>query len=344
MVNAPANAPIAGQATADAGQRADRRERSRGAAADHGVLGQGKLNPFGDLHTLQHLAARLARGLRDLWEPLLAGEVRCWAEPLSVQRFADYRVERPDRLTAWLPLAMAPAAGGTATLVIDGRFAFELLDLFFGGAGTAPQPLPAEFTPTGEALLARLAGSHALALTAAWEPLSRIAFRPLASEGGASMPPAMDGDDAVIVTRFGIAQKAGRQAPGAATGAGAATGTDARPVFVDILYPVSAMKPHGTALTGKVLDKAEPDPAWRTALTRAVMGVRFPIRATLAEPVVPLSRLANLKPGDVIPISFGPEVPVMVGTDRLGTGTVGAANGRAAVRLSSLARPEGTTR
>ena len=317
MVNAPA--------TARTGQSSERRGRVRkSVAADHGVLGQGKLNPFGDLHTLQHLAARLARGMRGVWEPLLRREVRCWAEPLSVQRFADYRAERPDRLTAWLPLAMTPAisgsAGGSATLVVDGRFAFELLDLFFGGTGAVPQPLPTEFTPAGEALLARLSASVAAALTTAWEPLSRITFASVANEAGATALPALDGDDAAIVTRFGFA------------------GAEAKPAFIDILYPVAAMKPHGSALTGKVLDKAEPDPAWRNALTRAAMGVRFPIRSVLAEPVVSLSRLANLKPGDVIPISFGADVPVMVGTDRLGTGTVGTANGRAAVRITSLAR------
>ncbi len=35
------------------------------------ALGAVKLNPFGDLHTLQHVSARLARSLRPIWEPLL---------------------------------------------------------------------------------------------------------------------------------------------------------------------------------------------------------------------------------------------------------------------------------
>jgi flagellar motor switch protein FliM len=90
-----------------------------------------------------------------------------------------------------------------------------------------------------------------------------------------------------------------------------------------------------------VLDKAEPDPAWRQELTRSVMNVRFPVRSVLAEPVVPLSTLMALKPGDIIPINVTPNVPVMVGRDRLGVGTVGAANGRAAIQLTSLARIEG---
>jgi flagellar motor switch protein FliM len=133
----------------------------------------------------------------------------------------------------------------------------------------------------------------------------------------------LDADDAVVATRFGLA--CGGKPP----------------VFVDILYPVTALKPHAATLNGKVLDKAEPDPAWRQGLTRAAMQVRFPVRSVLAEPIVPLSLLLNLKPGDVIPITVAADVPVMVGRDRLGCGTVGASNGRAAIRLTSLHRIEG---
>ena len=303
----------------------ERRSRPRGGsasvgdgAAHDGMLGQTKLNPFGDLHALQHLSARFARTLRGVFEPLLRTEIRTFAEPLVVQRFADYRAERPDGLTAWLPLAMG--AEGQSLCVLDGRFVLELLDLFFGGTGAAPAHLPAEFSPAAEALVARIGGSIATPLRTAWEPLARIDFACERVEANAAMLHGVDGDDAMVVTRFGIA-------------AGSA-----KPVFVDLLYPVAALKPHGTALTGKVVSKsAEPDAAWRSGLTRAAMAVRFPVRSVLAEPVVPLSLLMDLKPGDVIPISFGPEVPVLVGRDRLGSGTVGTSNGRAAVRLTTIA-------
>ena len=318
MVNATAT-----QSTPPPGER---RERTRADAADHGLLGHGKLNPFGDLNTLQHLSARLARSLRAVWEPLLRHEVRCWAEPLVVERFADYRAGRADRLTAWLPLAMTPA-NGPALLVLDGRFVLELLDLFFGGTGAVAHPLPTEFSPAGEVMVARLGAMLAGPLKAAWEPLSHIDFAPVRLDNTVATVPDLDGDDAAIVTRFGIA-----------------AGT-AKPVFVDIVYPVAALKPHVTALTGKVVDKVEADPAWRNRLTRAVMDVAFPIRSVLAEPVVPIQTLIDLKPGDVIPISFGADVPVMVGRDRLGIGTVGTSNGRAAVRLTSIARlDEGSIR
>jgi flagellar motor switch protein FliM len=299
----------------------ERRQRERAAAH---VLGATQLNPFGDLHTLQHLSARLARTLKTVWEPLLRQEVRSWAEPLAVQRFADYRAERPETLTAWLPLAMSgPGGRGAALLVLDGRWTLEVLDLFFGGSGHAPATLPSEFSPAAEATVARIAQSLCPPLKAAWEPLTRMDFQPGRVEATPAMLAGLDTDEAVVVTKFGLSVTGGK------------------PVFVDILYSVQALKPLAATLTGKVLDKAEPDPAWRQGLTRSIMAVKFPVRSVLAEPVVPLQTLMALKPGDIIPINVTADVPVMVGRDRLGVGTVGAANGRAAIKLTQLARIEG---
>ena len=303
-------------ATAD-----ERRGRARGVSAQHVALGATNLNPFGDLHTVQHLSARLARGVRGVFEPLLRRECRTWAEPLVVQRLADYRAERPDGLTAWLPMAMTlgGAPAGQALAVLDGRFVLELLDLFFGGTGHAPTQLPTEFTPAAEVMVTQLGKLLAEPMRAAWEPLARLTF----TAGHVELNPAMlanlDADDALVITRFGIAVDT------------------AKPVFLDLLYPVSALKPHGPSLTGKVHGKtAEPDPTWRNGLTRAVMDVRFPIRSVLAEPMVSLSLLMGLKEGDVIPINVGSDVPVMVGGDRLALGTVGTSNGKAAIKLNTI--------
>lgn len=299
----------------------ERRARARGGDATHAAgLGAAKLNPFGDLHTLQHLSARLARNLRNGFEPLARKPGRCWAEPLVVQRFADYCAERGADLAAWLPLTMAPG-NGQALMVLDGRFVLELLDLFFGGAGEAPHQMPTEFTPAAETMVRRLGGSVAAILKSAWEPVTRIAFEPANVETNPAMLQALDGDDAVIVTRFGI------------------VAGDALPVFVDILYPVAALKPHGASINAKVHGKtAETDPKWHAGLTRAVMGVRFPVRSVLAEPTISLGRLLELKEGDVIPISIAPAVEVMVAANRLGSGVVGTSNGRAAIRLSTIER------
>ncbi|VVT20653.1 Flagellar motor switch protein FliM [Sphingomonas sp. EC-HK361] len=318
MVNAPATETLTGDTTL----ANDRRGRGRAPLIQSNPLGQAKLNPFGDLHTLQHLSARLARPLRGVLEPMLREEVRTFAEPLVVQRFADYRAERPDRLTAWVPLQMAPN-DGIALIVMDGRFVLELLDIFFGGTGAAPDELPGEFSPAADALIARLTDSITTVMKSSWEPVARIAFTAGRVEANPSMLGGVDAEDAMIVTRFGIGR-----------------GTR-KPVFLDIVYPVTALKPHGTALTGKVVGKgAEPDAGWRNALTRSTMAVKFPVRSVLAEPVVPLSMLMTLKEGDVIPIIVSHDVPVMVGGDRFGAGTVGTSNGRAAIRITQLTRTD----
>ncbi|WP_375380727.1 FliM/FliN family flagellar motor switch protein [uncultured Sphingomonas sp.] len=328
MVNA---SPPGSAAAPDPERR--QRQRSAGASrsgkgadggAAHAAALSANRNPLGDLHTLQHLSARLARSLRGVFEPLLRREVRIWAEPLSMGRFADYRAERPDGLTAWLPMTMTPIGSdpsGQAMVVLDGRFLLELLDLFFGGNGAAPHELPAELSPAAEALVARVGMMLAAPLAAAWDPVGRVSFAPGRIEPNPALVAGFDGEDAAVVTRFGIAP------------------VDGRATTLDIVYPVAALKPFAPSLTGKVARAAAaPDPAWRSGLTRAAMTVRFPVRSVLAEPVVSLARLMELKAGDVIPISFGPEVPVMVGGDRFGAGTVGTSNGRAAVKLTSLAR------
>ncbi|WP_326525399.1 flagellar motor switch protein FliM [Sphingomonas sp.] len=298
----------------------ERRVKDRPAAEHAPSLGVANLNPFGDLHTLQHLSARLARSFRGVFEPVLRRNLRTWAEPLVVQRFADYSAERDGRLTAWLPMAMTPG-DCRALAVFDGGFVIETLDLFFGGFGERPKTLPTEFSPAAEAMIVRLGQMIAGPLGNAWEPLARVAFAPAGPEASPAMLQGIDGDDAMIVTRFGIAA------------------SEDAPAFIDLVYPVAALKPFAPTLTGKVLGRsAAPEPKWRAGLTRAAMNVKFPVRSVLAEPTIPLAQLMDMKVGDVIPVSFGADVPVMVGNDRLGTGTVGTSNGKAAIRITSLHR------
>jgi flagellar motor switch protein FliM len=300
---------------ADTIEHNERRARPRAAHA--ASLGVANLNPFGDLHTVQHLSVRLARSLRTVFEPLLRKAVRSWAEPVCVQRFADYCTERGSGLAGWLPLAMT--ADARALMVFDGGFVIETLDLFFGGNGDRPRALPTEFTPAAEAMITRLGKMIGEPLARAWEPVARIGYEPLHPEASPALLGQVDGDDAMVVTRFGIAAGEGEA------------------VFIDILYPVAALKPFAPSLTGKVLGRsAAPEPKWRNGLTRAAMNVRFPVRSVLAEPVIPLMQLMELKVGDVIPVSFGAEVPVMVGGDRFGAGVVGASNGRAAIRITTF--------
>src|SRR3546814_5918107 len=157
--------------------------------------------------------------------------------------------------------------------MLDAGFVLEMLDRFFGGPGVAPGAIPNEFSATAEMMAARVVRQLAAPLTIAWEPLVRLGFEAGNVEVNPAMLADLDADDAMVVTRFGIA---------------AGDGEHRR---LDLVYPVAALKPHTLSLTGKVHTKsAEPEPEWRTGITRAVMTVKFPVRSVLAQPLIPPAR------------------------------------------------------
>lgn len=294
------------------------RARPRQRAAHAHALGEAAANPLGDLGALDTVNQRFARALRSLFEPMLRRPVRIAADAIQVRRFDDW-LDGREGLTSTTLVSMAPLSGH-AMLAVDGGLIFELVDLYFGGPGVAPNPLPAEFTPTAEAMVERLARGAVERLAEAWSELAALDFRVGRSESNPALLAQLDGSDRVVVTRFSLQL------------------TDSRVAAVELLYPAAALKPIASTLSSRAQGRrpASADPAWLASLTRAVMDVKLPVRSVLAEPVVPLSTLMNLKPGDVIPISFGPEIPLLVADKNFARGAVGAANGRAAIRVRRL--------
>ena len=306
MVKAASTTPVQGAAS------------GRATAQHAPVLASASANPLGDLQALAQVNQRLARSLRGLFEPLLRQAVKVSAEAISVERFDAYQASRGQALSSVTMIGMAPLSG-QAMLVLDGALTFRLVDLYFGGPGLPPNPLPAEFTPTAEAMIARIAAGFAERLSGAWGELAEIAFQPGRTEANPAMLSHIDGEDRVVRTRFVLSVG------------------EARPIEIDLLYPAASLKPIAAILSSKVQSRRQAaDPAWTNNLARAVMQVKLPVRSVLAEPVIPLAQLMTLKPGDIIPISFGPEIPLLVSNNRFARGAVGASNGRAAIRVHRI--------
>lgn len=307
MVKAASTAPLEGAAS------------GRATAQHAPVLGSASANPLGDLQALGPVNQHLARTLRTLFEPLLRQQVKVAAEVVAVERWDAYLTSRGGGLASVTLMSMAPLSG-QAMLVLDGGLTFRLVDIYFGGPGLAPNPIPAEFTPTAEAMIERVATGFSDRLAGAWAELAEIGFQPGRTEANPAMLPHIDGEDRVVRTRFLLT-----------------VGQSAHPIAVDLLYPAASLKPIASILSSKVQSRRQAeDPAWMNRLTRAVMNVKLPVRSVLAEPVIPLRQLMELKPGDVIPISFGPEIPLLVANNRFARGAVGASNGRAAIRVHCI--------
>jgi flagellar motor switch protein FliM len=290
-----------------------------GAARHASVLGNGKSNALGDLHALQQLCDRQARGVRGVFEPLLRRQPRIVAEPLRVERFDDYLARMPDGIASFSILKMAPL-NGSAMVVMEGALVLSMVDLFFGGPGIPPSTLPNEFTPTEDAIAKRAVLGIVEVLGRTWVELAEVSFHPAQTEHNRRMLSHLDGEDPVVICRFELTLGDGRTSP------------------VDIVYPVAALKPLAPVLCAKVQSRrvGDLDPRWRSTLTRAVMNVPLPIRSVVAEPVVKLSTLVNLQIGDIIPIELPAEIPLLVASNRFGRGTVGQQNGRTALRIEQI--------
>lgn len=280
------------------------------------VLSAGARNALGDLGGLRPIGGQLARTLRELFEPLLRTQVKVVADAPRIVRFDDYVETRDGAFPVFASMTMAPLTGH-ALAVLDGESIFAMLDLFYGGSGQVPSPLPTDFPPSAEAIARRAARGVADRLADAWRDVAALDFTVDKVDTNAAMLAGVDPDERLVLARFSL------------------TELDGRSSIVDILYPVEGLRPLAPQLGSKTRARAG-DPGWFGALTRTVMEVRLPVRSVLAEQTVPLSRLMNLQPGDIIPISFGPEVPLFVADNHFARGSVGAANGRAAIRVARL--------
>jgi flagellar motor switch protein FliM len=288
-----------------------------GSARHAEVLSNGKLNTLGDLHALQQLCDRQARGVRGVFEPLLRRQPRIVADPIRVERFDDYLARLPKGLMSLHMLKMG-SLNGQAMVVLEGGLVFAMLDLFFGGSGVVTGT-HTEFTPSEDAIARRAVAGMVDVLDRTWADLTPISFEHLSTETNPKMIGHLDGDDPVVVVRFALTIGEGRTSP------------------LDIVYPLLALKPLAPVLSSKVQGRrSDGDPRWQAGLTRAVMDVPLAVRSVLVEPIVPLSMLMNLKPGDVIPIDLGHEIPLLVASNRFACGTMGHANGRTAIRLDRL--------
>ena len=293
---------------------------ARRTPASHApALGATASNPMGDLNALAMINQRIARSLRPLFEPMLRQPVKITPDPIKTQSWDEYLEKRGGSLASVTLIAMPPLSG-QAMLVLDGGFIFRVVDLYFGGPGLVPNPLPAEYTASAETMIDRIAKGFVDRLAGGWSELAEIDFQPTKTETNIEMVTAVDGDDRVVVNRFVLSFGEGKQVP------------------FDLLYPAASLKPIAPILSAKAPARrqAAPDPTWMNGLTRAVMNVKLPVRSVLAEQKIPLSQLMALQAGDIIPISFGPEIPLLVANQRFARGAVGASNGRAALRLNRI--------
>ena len=258
---------------------------------------------------LDRVGDRLGRGLRSV----IAGDVSC-AQTL-LKTFGAWRAEQ-DAFGALYRFQLTPIKGAMLMLMPPALI-IQMVDLFYGGTGEVSGER-SEFTAAEMRFITRL-GEQCLPLfTAAWSDVATLNPVVAGIETDVSSARLGKDNDLVVVQPFAI------QIAGVA-------------LTLSCVYPVAALRPI-VALSGvpQPENAIAVDPVWRDRLTEAVLEVRLPMRSIFVRPELPLGRLLSLKAGDVIPICLPSHIPVTVAGRLFAQGTVGEANGRAAICIEKI--------
>jgi flagellar motor switch/type III secretory pathway protein FliN len=263
----------------------------------------------------------LARLLADDLSGLLSGD-RLEVTISEPERMSGADALRRIGQIAANALLRCAASAETALLSFDFATAIALTDRSFGGdgriSGSVPEALPRSAALLVEEASTMIAGAMTAASFGDMPPPAGASMRGeviVRSESAARLK-AFALEAPVLVFTLDIFNRQG--CTWRATLAVAAE-------RMDRLLPGGGRRPRARANRAPANGMAAPFAA-----------MPLPLHVVLAEFDLSLARLQTLRPGDMIPLAMGRQVPLMVGETTLAHGSVGTAEDRMAIRLTRL--------
>lgn len=248
---------------------------------------------------LDHVGERIARGLVEFLSGLMAAPVSVAAATICLREKA--LVEG----IALRHIRLSPLNGAVALAIASGDL-MRLVDLYYGGEG-GEGAARLRLSPAEDRFLTRIANGLCGLLPAAWEKFATVAAELVDEDEGIG--------GSVAVQAFTVAIEGGA------------------PVEIECRYPQSILQ---AVPALQSLDSDSSDGAWQERLMNCALSVPLPVRAVLAEPKLPLARLVNLRPGDIIPLSLPAQIDLTVAGLPFAGGTAGESNGRSAICIEHL--------
>ena len=254
----------------------------------------------------QALATALAAALA----PLLGGEVpEVRADPPSQCVWGELA-------STFAPLAANCLLGvgdddAPLLLSLDAGPVLRMLDLAFGGKGDAPPRLPDIFPMSAELMIARLEAVMTAAMGSSF--LAETAgIRSLRRDGSIDLLKPFASNAPVAVLKLIVTETAGAS-------------------WTALLaFPLATLP----ALLGTT-DGRPREPAASQADRTAQFGdMPLSLSAVLVDMAMPVSAIAALEPGAILPVSVARSVPLRIGTATIAHGTIGALDERVAVQIT----------
>ena len=215
---------------------------------------------------------------------------------------------------------------GNALFVFEPALVFMIIDNLFGGDGRFHGKSEGrEFTQTEQRIIHRLLHVVFDDYQKSWQPVHPLQFEYVRSEMHTQFAHIAKPTEIVVVSSFNIE----------IGGNGGA---------FHICIPYSMVEPIRDLIYSTLqVDQAEPDRRWQHMLQKQVQAADVEIVANLASREMTLGELVTMKVGDVLPIELPTRIQAKVdGVPVLECG-YGELNGRHALRVERLVRPENET-
>ena len=273
----------------------------------------------GRLPTLEMINERFARHFRTSLFNLLRRSAEIAVAGVQLLKFSEF-VHTLYTPTSLNLVRVAPLRG-KALCVLDPRLVYSVVESFFGGNGRLVAKVEGrEFTPTENRVIEMLLGLVFKDLKEAWRPVLDVDFSRLGAEVNPQFANIVSPSEVVVVTAFSIEIEGG--------------GGD-----LYVTFPYTMLEPIRELLdAGVQTDHGDRDEHWGRALKDEVMAARVELAAAFAETTVSVRELAELQPGDIIPIEMPELVDVTVAGIGVFQGRLGASRGNYAIQVAEWSR------
>ncbi len=208
---------------------------------------------------------------------------------------------------------------GTALLVLEPKFVYSVVDNFFGGGGRFHAKIEGrEFTPTEQRVIQIVLEDVFKDLKKAWAPVLEIDFEFLNAEVNPQFANIVSPSEIVVVTTFNVEMDGGSG-------------------DVHVTMPYSMLEPIRDILdTGMQSERTETDDRWLKTMRDELEDMDVTISVDLTQTELTLGELAELKPGDIIPIELPEQVLVKAEEIPVFRATYGTADKKWAVKVTEL--------
>ncbi len=268
----------------------------------------------GRMPTLEMINERFARLFRISLFNMLRRTPELTVVGIETHKFSEYTHSL--FVPTSLSLIRVKPLRGTALFVFEPRLVFTVVENFFGGDGRLNTKIEGrEFTPTEMRVIQLLLKQAFADLQEAWSPVMAMEFEYLNSEVNPHFANIVSPSEIVVVSKFKIELEGGGG-------------------HLHVTFPYSMIEPIREQLdAGIQSDRGGKDERWAVMLREQLQNCEVEVASELVRTTISLRQLAQLKAGDVIPVTLPKVLDLCVEQLPLFRGTFGEANGHNVIRI-----------